>query len=189
MRTEAVVHETRIPSLLPSWTCSIRLRGVKTTLKTRSRKNCAQNGLRATTILFRKDSIFSFFINATTDRPPIFLDSKSQPTQKTRLSTWERERKRDSIYRGGCRVISRIFIVRFEELEETSLVKKNRVEKREYATQHANWNPWRWPRASRFYRAVYNHTPRNPLLVRLTRQRKAKGERERESRKRRKNRR
>lgn len=120
-------RETRtIPSLLPSRTCSIRLCRVKTMLKTRSRKNCAQNSLASNgySLSKRLDFFFSSFFLST----PRLIDLSSNP--RLEISTHSnslihlraREKKRHDL----SRVISRIFIVRFERARrETSLVKKN----------------------------------------------------------------
>lgn len=59
--------------------------------------------------------------------------------------------------------------------EEIPPLLKNRVEKRKYtaldgsidgaSNTQQRWNPCQWPRASRFYRTVYNHASKPSITT------------------------
>ena len=148
------VHETRAYPSLSSWTrCRVAKKEVE---------NSVEEKLSWTRYLF-------LFINPKTKRlsrattTDIFLFEPSSRNLNPLVSFIHlRETKRDSIHRGEgvyAAFLSRMDPYKKAPLLKTALKNVNTrarwLNRRPSNTQH--WNPWQWPRASRFYRTVYNH--------------------------------
>lgn len=161
MRTE--VHETRTYPFLSSRTCSTSCRaGVKEEV---------ENSV--------EEKLLLFLLILTI--PNYYASRYSSSSSRNLVSLIHlRERK---IYRLDLsRVISRIFKQHFYRRSYTSVQEeippllKNRVEKRKYTRSMAQstrderntqqrWNPCQWPRASPFYRTVYNHASKPSITT------------------------
>lgn len=169
MRTE--VHETRTYPSLSSRTCSTSCRaGVKEEVE-----NSVEEKLSQSSCFFFLFLQYPIITRHDIPHPPVEISFH--------LSTWERERYIDSIYRGlfhqflnsifieDCSASSSIIHIQ----EEIPPLLKNRVEKRKYtaldgsidgaSNTQQRWNPCQWPRASRFYRTVYNHASKPSITT------------------------